>query len=141
MTSSVRAGSVTLAGPRGDVTLVWNGETKERARALPPGVYRVRTTRVERTKDGTHWFISSTSPPRAPVAVRAGKTTHVRVGDTVHFESRVRRHGNELRLGFAIKGADGRGLSVYKDGRRVPVTFNVLSKKGRVLASGTMNYG
>ena len=31
--------------------------------------------------------------------------------------------------------------AVYKDGKRVPVTYKVLGKDGAVLAEGTMNYG
>ncbi|MHC4135502.1 MAG: hypothetical protein ACYS0K_11000 [Planctomycetota bacterium] len=110
-------------------------------RALPAGTYRVRTTRVEREKGGVHWFLSSTSPPRERVTVKAGRTVRVAVDDTVHFEPRIRRQDDRIQLGFAIKAADGRGLSVYKNDRRVPVTYKVLAKDGKVLASGTMNYG
>jgi hypothetical protein len=138
VTASFKAGSVGFAGPDGDVTLVWK---KGGVRALPAGTYRVRTTRVEREKGGVHWFLSSTSPPRERVTVKAGRTVRVAVDDTVHFEPRIRRQDDRIQLGFAIKAADGRGLSVYKNDRRVPVTYKVLAKDGKVLASGTMNYG
>jgi hypothetical protein len=138
ITASFKTGSVGLAGPDGDVTLVWK---KGGVRALPAGTYRVRTTRVEREKGDVHWFLSSTSPPREPITVKAGGTVRVAVGDTVHFQPRIRRKDDRMQLGFAIKGADGRGLSVYKNDRRVPVTYKVLAKDGKVLASGTMNYG
>jgi hypothetical protein len=138
VTAGFGAGSVVLAGPDGAVTLVWN---KGGSRALPAGTYRVRTTRVEREKGGVHWFLSSTSPPRERITVKAAGTVRVEVGDAVHFQPRIGRKGDRMQLGFTIKGADGRGLSVYKNDRRVPVTYKVLAKKGKVLASGTMNYG
>lgn len=127
-----------LVGPAGDVTLVWSKGGK---RALPAGTYRVRTTRVERERGGMHWFLSSTSPPRESITIKAGRTVRVEVDDAVHFTCRARRKDDRIQLGFAIKGADGRGLSVYKNDRRVPVTYKVLAKDGKVLASGTMNYG
>jgi hypothetical protein len=45
-----------------------------------------------------------------------------------------------LTLGFGITTKDKRGLSVYRDGKRVPVIYKVFDKKGKVLAQGTMNY-
>jgi hypothetical protein len=136
--ASFRTGSVVLAGPNSDVTLVWReGGT----RALSAGTYRVRTTRIERRKKGVHWFLSSTSPPRERITVKVDHTARIEVGATVHFKCRVRRQGDRMQLGFAITGADGRGLSIYKNDRRVPVAYQVLGKDGRVLASGTMNYG
>jgi hypothetical protein len=136
--TTIEAGSVVLAGPGGDVTLVWQ---KGGVRALPAGIYRVRTTRVEREKGGVHWFLSATSQPREQYTVKAGRAVRIAFDDTVHFEPRIRRQGDRMQLGFTIKAADGRGLSVYKNDRRVPVTYKVLAKKGAVLASGTMNYG
>ena len=90
---------------------------------------------------GVHWFLSSTSPPRESITIKAGRTVRVEVDDAVHFTCRARRKDDRMQLGFAIKGADGRGLSVYKNDRRVPVTYKVLAKDGKVMASGTMNYG
>lgn len=132
-----------LGNESGDVTLVWTDGEKDQARPVPPGSYALRTTRVERTQGGVTWFISSTGPAGDAMALRAGATRRIAVTDTVHFEAMVQRAGasGALQLGFAVRAADGRGLSVYRDDRRVPVTFEVLSKAGKVLASGTMNYG
>ncbi len=35
----------------------------------------------------------------------------------------------------------GRGLTVYKNDKRVPVAYKVFAKDSEVLAEGTMNYG
>ncbi len=53
----------------------------------------------------------------------------------------MERKKGQLQLGFGIRGADGRGLSVYRNDKRVPVTYKVLSSKGKPLAWGKMNYG
>lgn len=138
VTASFETGSVVLAGPAGDVTLAWS---KGGRRALPAGTYRVRTTRVEREQGGVHWFLSSTSPPREKITVKEGRTVRIEAGAVVRFTPRIRQKDDRMQLGFAIRGTDGRGLSVYKNDRRVPVTYKVLAKDGQVLASGTMNYG
>ena len=140
--TNLDAGSLILAGPGGDVAaLVWKFDDKDRRRALPPGAYRLRTTRIERMAGKDHWFLSSTGPPGAERVLKADKTARIEVGDTVHFAAKARRKGGRLQLNFAIRGADHRGLSVYKNDKRVPVTWRQLSKKGKVLASGKMNYG
>ncbi len=139
------AGSVVLA--RGDrlFTLVWSSKdtAKTRRRALPAGEYRVRTTRIEGQKDGAWWFLSSTGPAGEGRKVRVTKrdATKFSIADTVVFEAIVRQHRGKMMLGFSIAGTDGRGLSVYRDGKRVPVAYKILGKKGKTLAQGTMNYG
>ena len=44
-------------------------------------------------------------------------------------------------LGFGITDAHKRGLSIYRNDRRVVVTYKMFAKDGRVLKSGRMNYG
>jgi hypothetical protein len=140
--TNVKAGSAVLHGPKGDVTLVWTARDEDRRRMLPPGAYRLRTARVEREKDGVHWFLSATAPPKeAARELKAGRKLRLDVGATVHFKGQVRRRGDALQLGFSVKDGEGRGLSVYRAGKRVAVTYKVLSKRGKVLAEGTMNYG
>lgn len=142
VTSDLKAGSIVLAGPKGDVTLVWKAGDGDRARMLAPGAYRIRTTRVEREKKGVHWFLSATARPKeASRDVKAGGRLRLDVPATVHFNGQVQRRGERLQLGFGVKDDRGRGLSVYRAGKRVPVTYKVLSKRGKVLAQGTMNYG
>jgi hypothetical protein len=33
------------------------------------------------------------------------------------------------------------GLSIYRDGRRVPITFELQDERGRALESGKIEYG
>ncbi len=136
-------GSVVLAGRDGDEAIIVWGPRQPRAR-IASGRYTVRTTRIERKKDDEHWFLSSCGPAghkKKMIKLKRGENTF-KLGDTVHFKGMVRGWRDErLQLGFMISGEDHRGLSVYKNDKRVPVTYRVLSKKGEVLAQGPMNYG
>jgi len=136
-----QSGSLILKGPQGDVTLIWSEASAGAPCAVSAGEYRLQTTRVERMQEETHWFLSSTGAPGNPIGLKAGKTTRIAAGAAVHFKGSAKRHGAELQLRFSIQGADGRGLSVYRDDRRVPVLFKVLGAKGVLLAEGSMNYG
>jgi len=142
LTTNIKAGSFVLASGDREFNLVWKAGDKNRKRALPQGDYRLRTIRVERMLKDDHWFLSSSGLPGKPRALKRSTTTRIKVGDTVHFAiRRAKRKGNNIMLGFALLGADNRGISVYQNDKRVPVTYKVLSKKGRVLAEGAMNYG
>jgi hypothetical protein len=139
--SNIGSGSIVLAGPKGELTLLWRAGDKERRRAVPVGTYRLRTTRVVRKESGEDWFISTSGPAGKPRHLRSGETARLDIDPSVHFNSTVRRKSGRLQLGFTLKGADGRGLSVYRSDRRVPVTYRILSADGRVLGKGKMNYG
>ena len=139
--SNIETGSVILAGPKVEIALIWRAEDKERRRAVPADAYRLRTTRIERTERGSHWFLSSSGPAGKPRRYRAGRSVRLEVDPTVHFRGTVKRKAKQLQLGFTLKGADGRGISIYKDDRRVPVTYRILSADGRALVAGKMRYG
>ena len=137
------AGSVVLAGPGGDeVCIVW-GPRQPQAR-VTFGRYTVRTTRIERKLNDERWFLSSCGPvaqKQKKIKLKRGEN-NFKLGDSVHFEGMIRgwRDGR-LQLGFAVRGKDNRGLSVYRNDKRVPVTYKILTKKGKVLKQGSMNYG
>ncbi len=135
-----------LRGKDGDVTLAFGAAAAPSV--LAPGKYRVRATRIAR--DG--WLLSSSGAPWPELVVKdAAKepaklmdvalAARLEIDETVRFEGRAKRQGGKLQLGFTLKGADGRGLTVYKEGVRVPVTYKVLAADGAVLAEGAMTYG
>ena len=136
-----KAGSVILL--RGDrhVTLVWSKDDRNRRRALEPGEYKVRTTRLESEQDGVHWFLSSTGPATKSLRVAKRGATKLSIDGEVHFKARADRKRKHLNLGFGLMTGDHRGLSIYRGGKRVPVTYKVLDRKGRVLQRGAMTYG
>lgn len=135
------AGSLVLEGKEGPVTLLWRGGEESRVRGLEPGAWRLRGARVERMEGKEHWFLSSTGPPGPPVDLPAGKATRFEVGDEVRFEGHAARKGKGLHLGFSLRDAAGRGVSVYREDRRVEVAWRALDGKGGVLAEGPMTYG
>jgi hypothetical protein len=139
VTPAFEAGSILLQ--RGDrlQTLRWAKGDEDRRRRLPEGEYLLRTTRIEREKGKDWWFLSSTGP--AKQVVRIAKGTKLELDDAVHFEGIARRKGESLQLGFGIRTRDKRGLSVYRNGKRVPVTYKLFDGKGELLREGTMNYG
>ncbi|MHC4941229.1 MAG: hypothetical protein ACYTHK_20025 [Planctomycetota bacterium] len=136
---SFEAGSITLQ--RGDrlLTLHWTARDRDNRRRIPAGEYLLRTTRLEREKSGVWWFLSSTGPAKRKL--RIAKGTKLSVGDTVHFRGIARRRGANLQLGFGITSSDKRGLSIYRDGKRVPVRYRLFDDKSKLLVEGTMNYG
>ncbi len=145
VTASFETGSAVLSGPDGEVTLAWDAKTTEYA--LASGKYRIRTTRIVRE----NWLISSAGAPEpsltVPLCARpaghfdVAETARLTIDETVRFEGHAKRNGKKLQLGFSISASDRRGLTVYKDDKRVPVTYKVLAKDGEVLAEGTMTYG
>ncbi|MHC4847017.1 MAG: hypothetical protein ACYTEG_01010 [Planctomycetota bacterium] len=139
VTPTFQAGSILLQ--RGDrlLTLHWSKKDKDRRRRLPEGDYLLRTTRIEREKKGIWWFLSSTGPAKRKVRVARG--AKLSIDDTVHFRSIARRRNGKLQLGFGITTKRKRGLSVYRDGKRVPVGYKLFDKKGELIKQGTMNYG
>ena len=42
---------------------------------------------------------------------------------------------------MGITNPDGAGLSIYKDGRRIPIRYRLVDESGEVVREGPMNYG
>ena len=127
---------------KGSFTLVWAAGQVSAVRGIPPGTYRVRTVRVERAKGDDAWFISSTIGARGPaVEFEKDKTTHVAFDARVHVKAGAIRRRGALNLQLQIKDADGHGLTVYENAKRVGVSYVVFDGDGRQLAAGTMGYG
>jgi hypothetical protein len=135
-------GRVSLAGPDGDVSLLLAGAHDVSRFALPPGPYRLRDTRVTEEKDGVWWFLSSsTGPRRKPVDLQAGTTTKFDPGREVVFKGSVRPNATGLFLAFGVATADQRGLSVFRDGKRITISYQLLAADGGVLSEGPLEYG
>lgn len=138
---SFGAGSAVLAGSAGEVRLAWANGEAERARSIAPGAWRLRNTWLERSGDGVAWFLSHSGPPGDAMEARAGEPLRIEVEELVRFAGRVRLEGRTLVLEFGVTGDRGRGASVWRDGKRVPVTYRAFAKGGEEIASGTANYG
>ena len=139
--SDVKAGSIVLVGEKRRFTLAWTADDKVRTRAVPPGTYSIRTVRLLRSHRGSTWVRSSSSPRAEPTEYAAGKTSQLTVGEEVHIHASAVIRKGKLNLGFALKTERGSGTSVFKDGKRVSIGYDLLDKSGHKVASGTMKYG
>jgi hypothetical protein len=135
------AGSATVV--RGDrlYRLAWPLDDKDKRRMLAPGKYIVRTTRIERKKGESTWFFSASSPKGRPLTVERTGRTKLALSDRLMLKGHAKPKGKGLQLGFGLRCTDGRGVSVYRDGKRIAVRYRVLDKNGNTLAKGAMNYG
>jgi hypothetical protein len=141
-------GTLTPGFERGDLFLTsadgtalrlsWTGaEGEERTRALPAGEYVLKTYRIVRTKGDELWHISATSPSIQRLKVKAGANLAVEVDETIRLRAKL----GSQRAQMTIQGQNGAGLTIYRDGKRIPIDYRVVDDAGEVVASGRMRYG
>lgn len=135
--ANIKEGEAFLKNDAGKVyRLAWSKKGKP-ARHLPAGTYTLTGYRVV---DG-EWFLS-TAGGRSKVKVRKGKTTRLKLGSVVHIKLRAQRKRNgTVSLGMNVENDRGMGLSLYRNGKRIPIPYQFLSKTGDKLTAGKMNYG
>lgn len=121
------------------VRLDWEaGGGAEKSIVLAPGTYQIRGYRIlRRGKDGADWFISGIPPKPIDVLVQSGRTLTLLSDDTIVIASK-NASGN---LGMEIRGLQRSGVSIYRDGKRIPISYELLDAAGKVVESGRMNYG
>ena len=144
-------GELFLRGPAHKVyRLKWRKTDKDRRRVLPVGRYSVTGYRVvRRDKKGVPWFISTTSHGYRKLVVRSNREARVRVDPVVLVNVRAEMEAGTLHAQMTINGKrPGRllrkhpiGLSIYRDGKRIPVGYRFLDRRGQVIARGTFKYG
>ena len=103
---------------------------------MPAGVYRLFGYRVVKGK----WMISTTAG-RQEFKLKAGKSAAIEPSFTIHVNLRARRKRGQVRVNLGITNGQHMGLSLYKDGARIPLTYSLLDAKGKELTSGSLNYG
>ena len=142
-------GTVTSDFDEGDLFLLdeygasyrlsWTGleSEEERVRSVPAGTYRLRTYRIVRREGDALWHISVTAPTLQTIDVRPGENIKVEVGADIHLGKKL---GGE-RAQMRISDAEGAGLSIYREGKRIPIDYRILGSGGEQLASGRMRYG
>ena len=138
---SAAAGVLTLEAKERRVRLSWAAGSDPRERWVEPGTWTVRDTWTLRAREGVEWVLSCSGAPEGPFEAKAGETAPVALEEVVRFSGRARREGKGLALEFSLKGDRGRGVSVWKAWKRVPVRWRVLGKDGKEIAAGAANYG
>lgn len=127
---------------RGDAGAVWrlawsSPDAGARTFALPAGDYEWVTYRLV---DAT-WHLSVTGTPLGRVEVRAGATARIHAKDGVAVALEVRPMGGDVHAMVELAGPGGGGLSLYHDGRRVPLACGIFDDAGRALGVAPVSYG
>lgn len=121
--------------------LSWeNGETRKRdespLRVLAPGRYRVIRYGVARRAGEATWRTSVTARKIRELVVEAGEEVVLELPQRIRVGRRL-AHG---RVSMTIQDEHDAGLTLYKDGTRIPVEY-VVEKDGREHARGNIRYG
>ena len=142
---SFESGAVLLrAEDGGAVRLSWEDEltaenaSTDRRRELAAGRYTLVGYRlIARDERKRSWHVSASALKGVTIDVLAGRENRLEIEPTIQIVERVQSDG----LGVSVQGVSGAGLSIYKEGKRIPLGFRRLDGKGRVLAEGKINYG
>lgn len=107
-------------------------------RAVAAGDWELVGYRILKRDEAGHlWHVSATAKRIARLRVEAGGVRRVRVDPTVRVATGIR----DGRVVLAVTGEHGAGLSIYRDGARIDLSYRVRGADGRVLARGRFRYG
>ncbi len=148
MRSNVRDGSLFLKNASGEVTrLAWKAGKAGELRALPPGNYTLVGYRIVRKDDeGVNWFISAISPKGIrKLAVKPGKPLMVAIKPEIRVACKGRAGGPKAKGVLAVQGGfqgeHHSGLTIYREGKRIPLRFTISNHTGEEIETGKMGYG
>jgi len=144
ITPSFEQGALLLADDEGRFfRLSWGeldkeaGGREDKRRALPAGKYVLAGYRiVERDADKAEWHVSATARKIRSVRVEAGVVQRIEIDATIRIGKRLKGK----KIAMQIRGQRA-GLSIYKQGRRIPIGYRLNGAGGDVLVSGAMRYG
>jgi hypothetical protein len=113
-------------------------DRQDRRRSLPAGKYALVGYRlIERDDSGTIWHLSASAPSIRSIELRADQPNELAIDATIHVAGRL---GTE-QLGIAVQGEKRSGLSIYRDGKRIPIGYELLGPDGETLGQGKITYG
>ena len=125
------------------VRLSWEGDPSvenaaDERRELPAGSYTLVGYRLlARDEQKKTWHVSASAVKGVTLDVRAGRENRLEIEPTIQIVERVQSDG----LNVAVQGMNGAGLSIYKEGKRIPLGFRRLDGQGRALGEGKIQYG
>ncbi len=119
------------------------GSDSESAPHLDPGIYRLIGYRIRRSDESdAPWFLSATAVAGESLEIRAGKSTELAIEPSVTVNLIAQRDDRAALLSLSMRGPlVSPAITIYKDGERIPLRYEVLDARSRVLASGVMEYG
>jgi len=145
VTSTIRHGELFVHAQGDKQTwfrLRWSPEDEGGARALPPGPYVVTGYRQLLTADdGKPWIWSTASAGYRRIEVKAGETVHVEVRDWIGLNTRAVFKKGKHRVGLLFMAEKKLGNTLYRDGKRIAITWQLRNDLGEVLDEGPMRYG
>lgn len=134
VTASFARGEVFLKDDAGDVVrLVWDGD--EGPRAVPAGRYRLFGYRIV---DGD-WMVSATGGKRV-LELDAGEDVALEVDRRVHVDVAFNSRKGEPGVNATLKGADGLGLTIYREGKRIDLPL-IVTRGDQPLTRADLKYG
>lgn len=108
-------------------------------RAVPAGKYRILGIHaIDRSRRDQVWHLSTSGRRLGSVEVTEGAEVPYELDRTVHIEGAL-RDGN--RISVAVRHNSGAGLTIYKDGRRIPMSYRLVDSRKKTLRSGKITYG
>ncbi len=122
--------------------LVWRAQDKDRRRGLPPGAYTLtHFDIVRRDEHKTEWFISGSGAALAKLKVAAGQDQTLGADDAVMIQCKAKPSAGTVDIQATVMDGHHHGLSIYRDGKRIPLKYRVADARGKELATGELEYG
>ena len=140
LTPSFEKGALLLAAADGRrFRLSWEEESgADRRRALPAGAYTLVGYRiVAADAAGKLWHVSASGPKLRKLDLPAGSERTLEIDPSIRIMKRV--VGEQLQV--AVQGDDKAGLTIYKEGKRIPLGFELRSEDGAPRGAGQVRYG
>jgi hypothetical protein len=141
LTPGFERGALLLRGEDGHVVRVsWEESANgaDRRRALPAGEYALVGYRLIREDGhGATWHVSAGGKTIRELELAAGSEQEIGIDPAIRMAPNVKHED----FGVAIQGESGAGLSIYKEGKRIPLGYRRLAADGKPLAEGKVNYG
>jgi hypothetical protein len=145
LSPSFAEGSLLLKDPAGKYArLIWNrddAKAADRRRGVVPGSYQLTGYHiVRRDKQDKEWFLW--------VNLRAGRALDIKAGelsvpadDTITINCKTKRTPDGLDIHAIVMADHHAGVTMYKEGKRIPIRYRVTSKNNQALAAGALDYG
>ena len=73
-------------------------------------------------------------------AMQSGRTQKISIDSSITFGAKGSAQ-NGFMIQVPIQGQHHAGVTIYKNGKRIPMNYVVTSADGKVLEMGKMNYG
>lgn len=114
------------------------GDTPKGKLAVPEGNYTLVSYRIlDRSREGEVWHLSATARSIMEIEVQAGEIAKVEIDPTIHIKQGFKRG----MVSMSVSGMEKAGLTIYKNGKRIPMDWKLVAGEDESVADGKINYG